>query len=1283
MSNTVSLIRTNVALTSNVKIIVDSVYNLYLESYNSNNELADRKYKKFLINENDFLSERYSKFYRNLPIDLAFEVKNTIKPDSVQTNFDNQIDDIYINGPRQISDNTYKEEFQYNTTLQIEPENLPKQFLIFRLDSVDFENDYENQDIFKHFKLIKAFDLSEKNKIGQLWKKNYIDDDELLRSPVELNFKPFEFSHWNGYNYYSGGTVSKSFMFDEIMRNETTYYDLEKIITDGFKNNGVICAHYTNISYLFDDTVSGIFLPQVQYQFSEYSFIEKLIKLKQIDITQLSHIAQNENDYYQFNQHVPYKKQWSINRYYGFYIDDLEKIDTISPFVESKFKNENIEIINNTFKLNNENIDPILEGYTDKVPHYIKIKNKYYLIQKNINEYVIISDININDTLQNILNTNQLSIKLQFNDSTGKTYIKNIDDTYYWNEYFDMYNKNTYLIKLLDQYYTLFLDFVNNRVYINSDEYIFTNQNYLYRKLGNHSAKIDNINISNIDNEIPYFDIYTIQFTEIKDFDFDRVVTKYAEIENDNIVDLPLTRPGLYARDIKSKDIPKPHLLSWKHIIKYNGTVIANNHFALPYMSEYAVSGDLYRVSRIGRLIDLWSLNQSINKWGIKDSLSVNAYPYKINNSLSFSDVHNLAINLYDPIPNLLSQNLDYFNSIGIPINSENLINSIESLYEDYWSNQVYLNNIRFRSVNIDMPTILENNTIFNQKFSIEYYKDIKSFDYFDYIFNSPVKYTYTNNIELTKQEKFAKFQKSDTVNGSEVFFRNINFYINKCVLSNPNEFSSQKRLIPLDLHNYSFSVVFTTKTTESDWGKPGIDLYLNHIHKNMLIMIYITAPHYSYSSICYRNRDLIYNEQFIKYVIYDNGQTKWIDSELQVQQLTLRNILSVLNISDENIDSNFKVNYHIIDDKKRYILSQLPEIINTTQIKLKFIDNINLDFAVNDWIYIKGLGILEQNYQIINKIDNNTIIIETNTTDINLPISTMNIIIENEKSVLPFVLKLKSPDKIYINQKVNSIEPVLPQTKIIPLNNSNYINELNLTQTDKGIIPHVYEEDYISRTLVKNTSKELNISQIEQLPYIYRYSGDYSPILNSIELFNNLELKQIDNKVITNIVLNFDTISIIVNENTQVDVNDIVYINGNLIALDPLYTKYLFSFYTVINIEIINNAKHIELSRQFDNSDIITANIDTNLLGISATIFKREKKRTYFKTDWKDFASINQIVSKNIIGNNIMQSNQPIHNTINRYPLIDEHGTTTVKKNILKSPWDKKFLFYVDKNNY
>ena len=52
-----SILRTNVGLTTNVKIIIDSKYNLYLESIDSAPELSMSRFKKVQFSKDNYFDE--------------------------------------------------------------------------------------------------------------------------------------------------------------------------------------------------------------------------------------------------------------------------------------------------------------------------------------------------------------------------------------------------------------------------------------------------------------------------------------------------------------------------------------------------------------------------------------------------------------------------------------------------------------------------------------------------------------------------------------------------------------------------------------------------------------------------------------------------------------------------------------------------------------------------------------------------------------------------------------------------------------------------------------------------------------------------------------------------------------------------------------------------------------------------------------------------------------------------------------------------------------------------
>jgi hypothetical protein len=64
--NSFGLLRTNVGLTTNIKVIVDSSYNLHLDSIDSISELSLAKYKKFSFSKDKIYYDLISSFLSGL-----------------------------------------------------------------------------------------------------------------------------------------------------------------------------------------------------------------------------------------------------------------------------------------------------------------------------------------------------------------------------------------------------------------------------------------------------------------------------------------------------------------------------------------------------------------------------------------------------------------------------------------------------------------------------------------------------------------------------------------------------------------------------------------------------------------------------------------------------------------------------------------------------------------------------------------------------------------------------------------------------------------------------------------------------------------------------------------------------------------------------------------------------------------------------------------------------------------------------------------------------------------
>lgn len=1223
MKDSVYLLRANPALTTNIKLVCDSTYNLYLESYSANKELSDNKYKKVLISSDSFISERMAFFYKDLPSNLAFEVKNNIKSDTIQREVDRQYDDIYYSGMRMVEDTRYTEEFQYNTTLKVEPSSLPQWFFIFRQDGSGLEN---NNDLdTKKLKVIKFFDLSKSTAIGKLFQKNYIDDDVIPVSPFELNLKKFEFSKWNGYDYKSGGTVSKSMFLEDYMRNETTHFEMERFITSQFQKNEVICSNYINISFLFDDTVSGIFEKSTNYDVAtSYKFMNEDIYNGDFKIgTDLTFSTFGIPSEFQVTSEKSYRKRWTINRYHGFYLKNLIFTKKISPMIPVNLNTSGISVYKNEFIVTGSQISgpiqqamPLLGTWDDNKVYYIKIKETYYLLDKNtenildvngnitgtIDHYYIISDVTFNpDTeapLLDLITGFDPVIKIVWDPVTSAPYITYQDNIPFKLDYDSKIKTKDavfLLIKIYDNYYNVEYtdgDNLTRKCKIVTDWYLSCDGNKFVRKFDSNKAEEIFTQILNKEERVPYFEFYVPQFVQVADFDFARDNTGYANIENDNFQYVNNTRPFLKEFDITDVSSPKDVYTEQSYQIvtqnplqlfsiffdevnivdtaQYVYPEFTDSTFVLPTASEYAATGDLYILNNQNSISDIWNVNQSQCKWGYLSGIGNASYPYKINNSLSTSLKYNFTPNPFSERADATEFSLDWFYTFGIPCRNDNLVlPGFQPIYLEFLD-------IYFRTLNIDLykqyQTLWDINlghTDFLSyfRFDMEYYKNPNSkLNLFNYFLNFPVVIGETSDDTIHEilykyyVKRTSEFIKGDGYNGPSVFFKGLKAYVEYVKLNNPNEginknIQDKIEFTPADdIAGFEFSIIFNNKETSDITlhGQAGIDVIINKIHKNVLIYIYIWTPYNCKTSLSHTKRDNAYSEKVVSYLRLDTvDAAEIVDSELSIENLRLSILYKILNsYSTEYPGFSDGIHYSMVEEVTQYPLKVLD--VSNTVLNLSdciydasingFFITLTIDgfFPIKqgDWIYLKFLSLpyidINKNYKV-KSIINDKITIELRDasnvlgiTPFSLNISELSYLTK-EISLIPFRLRCIVPEEIKINDKINLVTlnnsaPIRPDNNVtnlkgvmrfypVPLSppytfETTKILINDLLKIKDGTVENVWRNNPLLRGLVKaNIDTELTYKAIDDLPSIYRYSGDYEPVINNVNLFNKFKL--------------------------------------------------------------------------------------------------------------------------------------------------------------------------------
>jgi GH24 family phage-related lysozyme (muramidase) len=615
------LIRTNPRLTTNYKIVISSDDNIYLESFNSCKELSDDKYKHYLLSIDAILEDSLPKFFNEIPKKLAFEPKYDNDVDIMHNSYSNQFNNMYYSGSKNIDDQWYKEEFEYFAPIYIKKNELPSSFIILRVDDPcvyekiggdyvigDLNKQNFRKEIINKWKCVSVFDLTDNTTIGKFFNRNINNNDRFSDFSFFFDIKKYNYSKWGGLDYNTGVYKVSEMFLDDKLYYENPHFELEEFITQGFEDNAIIYPYILNMKFLFDDNPG----------------------------------TPNE------------MRDWSMNRYFGFYADDLELIKTITSYELKQLKSDLI-IKNNIFlNLSSGYTNPYILNYTDD--NWIQVDNDYYLVKLQSNgSFKIISDKNLTGYDVNTFNKN-ISDIININDKNYITNISNIDNYIKANGDEDDMYADIYLIDIDGMYHILKKD-EEGKYYIQSDYAIISNKEILKYWKGGINSKYSKVKeISNDDGSPLTYNIYRVRLLDIKDFDFDRINTHYADFDYEKSTYYETNEQKLHSIEYRDNSIP--------YRFKSHDKGEDGQYKLINVSSEYTATDETFEI-RSSTISPIFEKNQSICKWSYDGSISHSDYPYKLNNSIRCGGVNNRTTNVDYKIANYKEKTLDYFYRIG------------------------------------------------------------------------------------------------------------------------------------------------------------------------------------------------------------------------------------------------------------------------------------------------------------------------------------------------------------------------------------------------------------------------------------------------------------------------------------------------------------------------------------------------------------------------------------------------------------------------------------------
>lgn len=779
-----AILRTNVGLTTNIKIMIDTNYKLSLDSIESNMNLSFDKFKKISFNKSNYYDELIPYFYKDLPAETAYSIKYENDAETMSNDFAYQYDELYNYGARNIVDNkNYSEEYEYFAPLYITKTGLPKNFIVFRVDGPGIgtlTTANFNTEIISKLKTVKLFDLTKQSQFGEWLYTNFVDNKYFPDAPLEIDFRNLEFCRWNGIDYQNGGYTSKSLFIDDILDEEKEIFELEKFVFDSYKNNKVVFPNILNLSFLFDDT------PSTPEQ----------------------------------------KRRWSINRYYGFYLDDLELVTTMSSYITIPLKND-IVVTNNILYSVSEDY-PFQEIWSDKKPFYVEYKGNYYKVEQYTetitNQLIKVKNTTGNTSIDRmerdlgfssskkqassvkVVNTKNLTTNIKSAiENYGEiivTKYKIVSDIDFSGMTYSSFNqnfgeiRNNVLIDMnanpitIDGFDTADIWLINidgvyhnliggtNSISVNSDySFQFSENSYTYKVNG--VEKTVNT-IVDFNNPPTIFNIYKAKLTDIKDFDDRLVDTEYSKYEYEKLTELTNTdETKMYFEDLTSTTDPRD----------LDDFVYKNEVVKIPVSSEYTANYETFKVDdTTGNLSEIWRKNPVYCRFGFQNSISGNDVPYLLNNSLIFED-YNRTVNVSDMHPKRIERNLDYFYTI----------NSDSSSYLHH-------------SLHVEES----NNTSF--KFDLEKYlnQGTYSYDYFTYFFSKQAQFL--DNKIRKNTRKYSYFNVGDDSVPNHSLFRGIRFDIYKVEGVNLNS-NDQIEKINISTNNDFVDYKMSVLLSDNDWS--------------------------------------------------------------------------------------------------------------------------------------------------------------------------------------------------------------------------------------------------------------------------------------------------------------------------------------------------------------------------------------------------------------------------------------------------------------------------------
>ena len=281
--NSFMMIRTNPKLTGNIKVVVDSEGNLFMDTFKASSVLNNRVYRKYPISSEGNYPHDVKTVFSKLPLSELYKTPDdSLNPHKFYKDQSKQYITEYEYGAQTNMDDLYSENMSILAPLHI-GKNVPDFFCIFRYDEIYNKETYHSKDfndmdkftnMLKKSSVVKIFDLRSYTAAGQ-YIRNYAKSiNNIIHGSCYLQFieqdndKNSE-NYRQGQNSWKGIDVSRGIITNKI---ESSYFANNILVSDdavqerfnnyiinGYERNNVLYPYILNLQYMFNDEQSEEF----------------------------------------------------------------------------------------------------------------------------------------------------------------------------------------------------------------------------------------------------------------------------------------------------------------------------------------------------------------------------------------------------------------------------------------------------------------------------------------------------------------------------------------------------------------------------------------------------------------------------------------------------------------------------------------------------------------------------------------------------------------------------------------------------------------------------------------------------------------------------------------------------------------------------------------------------------------------------------------------------------------------------------------------------------------